>query len=218
MNDDTGRGRAGTDADDEQLDVHDAAAILADARDHALHELRASYPLLFTVWGLILFVSYGVIWLSVRSQHPYTGPTPLSLVVLALLLGAGGVTTAVTLGRALTGIGGVSAVQRRIGGLALLIGLVGVFTLEGGLAHAHASESLLGVYGAVAPMLVTGVVYAASQAIWLDWSTRTLGVWLVLVAAGSAYAGPVGVWGIAGLASAVGFLAMAVIRYRRGLA
>jgi hypothetical protein len=58
-------------------------------------------------------------------------------------------------------------------------------------------------------MLVIGVVYAASPAIWQHWSTRALGAWLVLVAAGSAYAGPVGVWGVAGLASSVGFLTMA---------
>lgn len=71
------------------------------------------------------------------------------------------------------------------------------------------------MYGAVAPMLVAGVVYAASPAIWQDWSTRTLGGWVVLVAAGSAYAGPVGVWGVAGLGAAVGFWVMAAVARRR---
>jgi hypothetical protein len=209
------RGTGGANAADDDLDVHAAAAIMADARDRALRELRASYPLVFMVWGLVLLVGFGVTWLSVRDQHPYTGPTPLALVVFTLLLAIGAVVTVVAVGRAITGIGGVSASQRRVHSLALALGIVGVFTLEGALAHAHATDSLLGVYGAVAPMLVTGVVYAASPAVWQDWSTRTLGVWLVLVAAGSAYAGPVGVWGVAGLASAAGFLVMAVVRRRR---
>jgi hypothetical protein len=64
-------------------------------------------------------------------------------------------------------------------------------------------------------MLMTGVVYAASPAIWQDWSTRALGAWLVVVAASSAYAGPVGVWGIAGLLAGLGFLAVAVVRRGR---
>jgi hypothetical protein len=215
MNEDAGPDRSGTGTDDDQLDVHEAARILADAREHALRELRASYPLLFTVWGLFLLIGYGVLWLSVRGQQPYTGPTPLALLVLTLLAAAAGVTTVISVGRAFTGIGGASAAQRRVHSLALVLGLVGVFTLEGGLAHAHASDSLLGVYGAVAPMLVAGVVYAASPASWQDWSTRTLGGWLVLVAAGSAYAGPVGVWGVAGLGAAAGFWAMAAVVRRR---
>jgi hypothetical protein len=215
MNEDTGTDRDDASADEQHLDLHAAAAIMADARERALRELRASYPLVFTVWGLILLIGFGVIWLSVRGQHPYTGPTPLALLTLTLLIAAGGVTTVIAAGRALTGVGGVSAAQRRVHGLALLLGYVGVFTLEGALAHAHATDSLLGVYGAVAPMLVTGVVYAASPAVWQDWSTRSLGVWLVLVAAGSAYAGPVGVWGVAGLAACVGLLVMAVVRRRQ---
>jgi hypothetical protein len=208
-------GSATADDSGEELDLSRAAAIMQEARERALRELRASYPVLFAVWGLVLFIGYGVIWLSVLGQHPYAGPTPLSLVVLTLVVAAGAVTTVIMVGRAATGIGGVSAATRRIHLLALLLGYVGVFTLEGGLAHAGASSSLLGVYGAAAPMLVTGVVYAASPAIWHDWSTRVLGVWLVLVAASSAYAGPVGVWGVAGLAAGAGFLVMAAIRRAR---
>jgi uncharacterized membrane protein YkvI len=213
MNEDTGTDRTGP--GDDQMDVHEAAAILADAREHALRELRTSYPLLFAVWGLFFLLGYGVLWLSAQGQHPYTGPAPWALLVLTLLLAAGGVTTVISVGRAVTGIGGATATLRRVHGLALAVGLVGVFTLEGALAHAHASDSLLGVYGAVAPMLVAGVVYAASPAVWQDWTTRTLGAWLVLVAAGSAYAGPVGVWGLAGLGAAVGFWIMAVVARRR---
>jgi hypothetical protein len=215
MNEDPGTDRSDAGTDDGQLDVHEAAAILADAREHALRELRASYPLLFAVWGLFFLIGYGVLWLSVRGQHPYTGPTPVALLVLTLLLAAAAVTTVVSAGRAFTGVGGALAAQRRVHGLALAVGLVGVFTLEGALAHAHASDSLLGVYGAVAPMLVAGVVYAASPAVWQDWSTRTLGAWVVLVAAGSAYAGPVAVWGVAGLGAAVGFWVMAAVQRRR---
>jgi hypothetical protein len=208
---------AGATADDSEseLDLTQAAAIMREARERALRELRARYPAVFVTWGLVLMIGYGAMWLSVLGQHPYTGPDPWSLVVLTLLLAAGAVTTVIIVGRPLTGIGGTPAAQRRVHYLALAAGLIGVFALEGALAHAGASNSLLGVYGATAPMLMSGVVYATSPAAWQDWSTRLLGAWLVVVAASSAYAGPVGVWGIAGLLAGLGFLAVAVVRRRR---
>lgn len=206
---------ATADDSEPELDLSQAAAIMREARERALHELRARYPVVFVTWGLVLMIGYGAIWLSVLGQHPYTGPAPWSLVVLTLLLAAGAVTTVIIVGRPLTGIGGTPAAQRRVHYLALTAGVVGVFALEGALAHAGASNSLLGVYGATAPMLMTGVVYASSPAVWQDWSTRALGAWLVVVAASSAYAGPVGVWGIAGLLAGLGFLAVAVVRRGR---
>lgn len=218
MNEDAGAERAsGATADgiDEELDLRRAAAIMQEARERALHELRARYPAVFAIWGLVLMIGYGAIWLSVLGQHPYTGPTPLSLLALTLLLAVGAATTVIIVGRALTGIGGASAAQRRVHYLALTAGLVGIFALEGALAHAGASDSLIGVYGAVAPMLMTGAIYTASPALWQDWSTRALGAWLVVVAASSAYAGPVGVWGVAGLLAGLGFIAVAVVRRGR---
>ena len=218
MNEDAGPERAGsatTDDSDEELDLSRAAAIMQEARERALRELRARYPVVFVTWGLVLVIGYGAMWLSVLGQHPYTGPAPWSLLVLTLLLAAGAVITVIIVGRALTGVGGASAAHRRVHYLALIAGIVGIFALEGALAHAGASNSLLGVYGATAPMLMTGVVYTASPALWQDWSTRALGAWLVVVAASSAYAGPVGVWGVAGLLAGLGFIAVAVIRRGR---
>ena len=208
-------GSATADDGDAELDLNRAAAIMKEAREQARRELHARYPVVIATWGLVLMIGYGLMWLSVLGQRPYTGPAPWSLLTLTLLLAAGAVTTVVIVGRALTGIGGASAAQRRVHYLALAAALVGIFLLEGALAHAGASDSLLGVYGAVAPMLVTGVVYISSHAPWADWSTRALGAWLVVVAASSAYAGPVGVWGIAGLLAGLGFLTVAVIRRGR---
>jgi len=208
-------GSATADDPGSELDPSRAAAIMQEARERAIRELHARYPVVFVTWGLVLMIGYGAMWLSVLGQHPYTGPAPWSLAVLTLLLAAGAATTVIIVGRALTGIGGTSAAQRRVHYLALAAGLVGVFALEGALAHAGANNSLLGVYGATAPMLMTGVVYAASPALWQDWSTRALGAWLVVVAASSGYAGPVGVWGVAGLLAGLGFLAVAAIRRGR---
>ncbi len=199
--------------EDMGTDVQRAAVILADARVQARHQLRLRYPVLLATWGLMYLLGYGALWLSVRGQHPYQGPTPAALLALTIIVAAAMAITVVLVGRAVSGIGGSSALQRRVYVLASVAGFVGLLTLEAALDHAGASRAVLGVYGAAAPILLTGMIYAASSAIWLDWTVFGLGLWLVAVAAGSGFAGPVTVWAVDALGAGIAFLAAAAIRF-----
>jgi hypothetical protein len=193
------------------MDVQDAAVIMQQARGRAQQELRVSYRLLFATYGLLYLIGYGTVWLSVRGQRPYHGPGSTALVVLTLLAAAAVVVTVVVVGRALRGVGGWSARQRRVALLAYGVGIVGVFLLEDALFQAGAGWSVIGVYGAAAPMLVTGMAYAFSSAFVANWSVFGLGIWLIVVAATSAYAGPVGVWAVGALAAGLMFLLVAAV-------
>ena len=202
----------GADADEGTgMGVQDAAVIMQQARDRARHELRASYRLLFTAYGLLYLVGYGTVWLSVRGQRPYHGPGSAALVVLTLLAAAAVVVTVVAVGRAFSGVGGWSARQRRVALLSYATGIAGVYLLEDALFQAGASWSVIGVYGAAAPMLVTGMAYAFSSAFVASWSVFGLGIWLVVVAGTGAYAGPVGVWAVGALAAGLAFLLAAAV-------
>jgi hypothetical protein len=205
----------GSTDEDMGMDVARAAVILAEAHEQARHQLRIRYPVLFSIWGLMYLLGYGAIWLSVRGQHPYQGPTPAALLTLTFVVAAAIATTVVLVGRAVSGIGGSSAVRRRVYVLASLTGFVGLLTLEAALDHAGASRGVLGVYGAAAPILLTGLIYAVSSAIWLDWTVFGLGLWLMTVAAGSGFAGPVTVWAVDALAAGLAFLLMAAIGFGR---
>ena len=201
--------------EDMGVDVGRAAVILAEAREQARHQLRIRYPVLFATWGLMYLLGYGSIWLSVRGQHPYQGPTSAALLALTLIVAAALAITVVLVGRAVSGIGGSSALQRRVYVLASLAGFIGLLTLEAALDHAGASRAVLGVYGAAAPVLLTGLIYAAAAAISLDWAGFGLGLWLIAVGAGSGFAGPVTVWAVEALAVGVAFLVMAAFRFRQ---
>jgi hypothetical protein len=203
--------KEGADPDD-GMDVRGAAAIMQQASDRAQHELRINYRLLFATYGLLYLIGYGAAWLSVRGQHPYHGPTGAGLGVLLALATAAVIVTVVVVGRAITGVGGWTARQRRATLLSYGAGLVGAYLLEGALFHAGASWSVVGIYGATAPMLVVGMAYAFSYAFVANWSVCALGVWLIVVAAASGYAGPVGVWAVGALAAGLAFLLMAAIR------
>jgi hypothetical protein len=195
-------------------DVQRAAIIMREAREHARHQLTYRYPVLFTTWGLMYLLGYGALWLSVRDQHPFVGPTPMALLSLTIVVAAAMTITVVLVGRAVSGVGGSSARQRRVYVLSAIAGFAGLFTLEAAIEHAGAGPAVLGVYGAAAPLLLTGVMCALGAASAQDWTVFGLGIWLVAVAAGSGFAGPTTVWVVDALAVSAAFLMIAAVRFR----
>jgi hypothetical protein len=194
------------------MDAQGAAAIMQEAGDRARRELRVSHPVIFIAGGVAWLLGYGAIWLSVRGQHPYHGPAPEAAVIQVVLIGIAVAIAASVIGRATSGVGGLSAVQRRVSILALAVGIVAVLVLEAAIDHAGASRSVVfGVFQAAAPVLIAGVVYVANSAVRLNWSMLGLGLWLVAVASGGAFAGPVGVWAATALAGGLGYLLMAAL-------
>ncbi|MGA3155227.1 MAG: hypothetical protein ACLQK8_23115 [Streptosporangiaceae bacterium] len=202
-------------ADEETgMDLQQASAIMQETGDRARRALVVRRPVLLAVWGAAWMVSDGVIWLSVRGQRPYDGPTPAALLTLTMVIAAAAVFTVIYAGRAGSGVGGLSVLQRRILLLSYLGGYVALFLLEAAIDHAGASRAVLGVYGAAAPILLVALIIAASGAVFLDWSLFGLGLWLLAVAAGSGFAGPVTVWAVSALAGGGALLVMAVIGLR----
>ena len=71
----TGEGMPRRHEDEGGLDPLRAARLLERARREAQRELDFRSPWLSLVAAAAALLSFGVIWLSVRGQHPYKGPT-----------------------------------------------------------------------------------------------------------------------------------------------
>ena len=207
-----GMNEAGMD-DGTPMGAAEAAIIIQEASDRAQQQFRVSHRATFTIWGLGLLLGYGTIWLTVRDQRPFHGLPPAAFAVAALLSTAS-IMTGVAQARADSGVGGLSAVRQRIHFLSVLAGLAAMFALEGALAHAGASRSVIGVFEASAPVLVAGLFYFTTSAVWLDWPVLGLGIWLLVVAAVGGFAGPSGVWAVDALAAGLAYLLMAAIEPR----
>jgi hypothetical protein len=196
------------------MNAADAAAIIAEAGARARRTLQPDHRVTLLVWGLIWFIGDGLMWLAVRGQHPYHGPNPggyAATVLLTVLVSLASVSQA----RAESGVGGLSVVRRWTFFLSVLIGLGGAFAIEGALVRAGAGRPVVGVFEAVAPIVVIGLIYLARFAAEQDWAMAGLGLWLVIVAAAGAYAGPQNVWAVAALAVGPAFLLTAAIEQRR---
>jgi hypothetical protein len=197
------------------FDVQRASAMMAETRARAEGQLRVRDPVMYAIRGLAWFLAYGVIWLSVRGQRPYSGPTSAALLELTVIVAVAAAVTAVIVGRAGSGIGGTSALQTRVVVLSYVIGLIAVFTLEAALDHAGASRAVLSVYGANAPIVLAAVLCMVASASRANWSVFGLGCWLALVSAGSGFAGPVNVWAVNALAGGAAFLLLGAIAVAR---
>jgi hypothetical protein len=197
--------------EDTGMDLQRASAIVLQTREQARRALVIRRPVLLAVWGAAWFACDGVIWLSVRGQRPYTGPTPAGLATLTMVIAVAAIFTVIYVGRAGSGVGGLSVLQRRILLVSYLGGYGALFTLEAAIDHAGASRAVLGVYGAAAPVVLVALIITASAAVFLDWSLLGLGIWLLAVAAGSGFAGPVTVWAVCALAGGGSLLSLAAI-------
>lgn len=99
------------------LDPSAAAALLEQTRRRAQRGFDIRPPLLMLLGAVLVLVDYGGIWLSVRGQDPYTGPSGTALVVVYTILFVGIAVIALVFRRATSGISGRSARQRRAAGI-----------------------------------------------------------------------------------------------------
>lgn len=182
------------------------------APKRAQHELAVRRPVLFLTWGLVVLFGYGALWLSVRGQHPFHGPTAPAIVTLVALVLVAAVYTVWAADQA-SGASGRTVPQRGSFFLALAAGTVALEIFSRAVSHAGADRPLVAVLKVAAPLLVVGVVFVASCAIngVLDWPRLAVGLWLLAVAAEGAWAGPVDYLAVCALAGGGGILLMAAI-------
>lgn len=204
--------------DESGLDPREAARLLEQTRRQARRGLNFRSPQLSLLAAAVALLAFGAIWLSVRGQHPYTGPTPAGLVVLyvAVAIRIGSVIYAHR--HAQAGVSGRSVRRLRAEGAALAVALAAVYVVMAALAVGGASDgTVYGVYVATATLIVLGVFWAARSAVQQDWYELGIALAIVIVAAGSAFAGPRGVWlgdGVGLCAVLLGYSAVQAWRLR----
>jgi hypothetical protein len=182
-------------ADDDELDPRDAARLLEQTRREAQRQFDMTSPLLSVLGAGVVLVCLGAVWLSVRGQHPYKGPTAAGLLVMYGILACWIVVVVRFRQRATAGLSGRSIRQERAYGAAIVTALVGVSVFQGVLKSDGASLGIVyGIYPVTAQLIVLGSVGAAIAAAKEQWPGFGVAIAVALVATASAFAGPRGVW------------------------
>jgi hypothetical protein len=206
---------------DSPLDPHEAAAVLQQATEQARRQFEPNPPLLSVIRAVVVLAAFGGIWLSVRDQHPYSGPNGWAIAVAYVLVAIVIGWSASAMKSAGTGVSGPAQRKMWVGIGVLLVAWVLVYVFQGALYHAGASHAIVyGLYPATAPLMIVGLVGAAIAAGREDWPMVGTTLAVAIVAAVAAFGGPVNAWLIMGIglcAAMLGTAAVTVWQQRRSV-
>ncbi len=192
-----------------EFDPKEAAKLLETTTRRAQRQFEFPSPLLALIQAGALLAAYGSIWLSVRGQNPYNGPSGVALIELYAFVAVAAVAVGLEARRARAGVSRRSSRQEWIRAVPFIAAFLSVYVLMGALRHDGFSFAIVyGILPAAGPLIVVGAAAAGYATAREDWQMLALAVALVAVGAGSAFAGPAGVWAVTG----VGFCAVLVLR------
>ncbi len=196
--------------EDQDMSVQEAAAVLQDAHTHARTELVICAPVVYAAWGLVLLLGYGAMWLSVRGQHPYTGPSGASIAAVLGLAALAVAAVVVIISKTVAGIDGQSARNRSIILRTYSTGYLILLCMQIAIKSSVSTRTFAFVAFA-APLLLAGLTYILASALGLNRSAFALGAWLVIVGASCAWQAPAAILATCALAGGGAFLLMAII-------
>jgi hypothetical protein len=194
------------------MEPREAARLLAQTQADARRSLDFRAPWVSLVAAVVVLAGFGIVWLNVRNQHPFTGPSPASLVFFYGLIAVRIATVIYAYARARTGISGRSVkIQRNEAaamGAALLVWYVLLIAIATSAHHSAGFYWSLGLNGT---LIALAAIWAVRCAIHKSWQGVELAVAVALIAAVGAIAGPRGMWLVNGVGLCVLLLATAAI-------
>lgn len=202
--------------DEERFDPRDAADLLVSTRRTARRGFEQRTPLLYVFAAVVVGAAYGALWLSVRHQDPYVGPSLAVIGWVYAIVIVSVVVSATTYRRATRGVRGPSRREDAIRGVAIGVPWIAVYVFNGALhANGFGPAIVYGVFDAAAPWLVVGTALAALSAGRERWGEMAQGIAVLVIGTTAAFFGPAGVWGVLAVAGFVGLLVLGVSQYLR---
>ena len=176
------------------FDPRQAAALLDQTTHQARRKLAPSPPWLLAIRAIAVLAALGGIWLTVRGQHPYRGPTGADIPIL---IGFVVLNFAATVGvreHAMAGVRGKTRLHP-VEITILVLAWAAVPLLMWRLAVAGVSYS----WYPTTVLIVPGLAWAAVSAARGDWRQFGTGLALAAISVVGAFAGPAGSWAVAGV-------------------
>jgi hypothetical protein len=186
------------------FDPEQAAALLGHTTQRARRQLAPSPPWLLATRAVAVLAVCGAVWLNVRGQHPYHGPTRAVIPVLVAFIVLNFAATVAVRERALAGVRG-STRLRTAEITVMVVAWASVPVLI--LALAAAGQSLAKYPTTV--LIVPGLAWAAVMAARAGWRSCSTGLAVAVVGVVGAFAGPAGAWAVAGVGLCAVLLAKA---------
>jgi hypothetical protein len=171
------------------FDPQQAAALLDQTTRQARRKLAPSPPWLLAARAVAVLAALGAVWLSVRGQHPYRGPTGADAPILIAFIVLNFAATVAVRERAMAGVRGRTRFRpAEITVLVLAFAATVVFMATATVSFARYSTTVL---------IVPGLAWAAIMAARAGWRSCSTGLAVAAAGAVGAFAGPAGSWAVA---------------------
>jgi len=174
------------------FDPRQAAALLNQTTQQARRNFQPSPPWLLATRAVLVLAALGAIWLSVRGQHPYRGPTAADIPVLIGFIVLNFTATVAVRRRATAGVTGRSRFSQ-----GEIMVLVAAFVAT---VVAMTALGVAGVSFAWSPttvLVIPGLAWAAISAARANWVEFGIGLAIAALGVAGAFAGPAGSWAVA---------------------
>jgi hypothetical protein len=171
-----------------------AAALLEQTTQQARRRFQPSPPWLLVTRAVMVLAALGAIWLSVRGQHPYRGPTAADIPILIALIAVNFAATVAVRRHAVAGVSGRSRFGQ---GEIIVLALAFAATVVAMVALGTAGVSFATYPTSV--LVIPGLAWAALMAARANWHGLATGLALIVIGIVGAFAGPAGAWAVAGV-------------------
>ena len=171
-----------------------AAALLDEATLEARRKLVPNPPWVLVTRGVLVLAACGAVWLSVRGQNPYAGPTNADIPILIAFIVLNSALAVGFRRRAGAGVSGPSRLRPAEIAIATLAWIAAVALLVA-LAAAGRSYRLY----PTTLLIIPGLTWAILMMLRKNWRGVYSGVSVAVVGAVGLLAAPAGAWLVAGL-------------------
>src|ERR1700733_11408331 len=198
--------------EESRMEPREAARLLAQTQADAQRSLDFRAPWVSLVAAVVALAGFGIVWLNVRDQHPFTGPSPASLVFFYALIALRIATVIFAYARARTGVSGRSVTVERNEAVAMGAALLVWYVLL--IAITTSAHHTAGFYWSAflnGTLIALAAIWAGRSAIHRSWHQVALAAAVALIAVGGAIAGPRGMWLVHGVGRCVLLLAESAI-------
>jgi hypothetical protein len=203
------------DDDGQGLPPAETLALIAQQQERVRRALRPGAVAVPAMWGVAWLVGFGVCYLAAIG----TGlPTWVAVVVTVALFAVAIALPVIQSARAGRGVTGPSQQVAAMYGASWGLAFGALTAINAALSdQAHLSGHAVTLLWSGTSLVVVGLLYLTGGALWREPVQYALGVWMLVVGAGSVFAGVPGNFLVLALAGGGGFLAMAAYyRLRRG--
>jgi len=192
--------------EDSPLSAGESLALIERQQRETQRRLRVNPAVFYGPWGAAYLLGFGAVFLTYPTAVPLRLPGAVAAVIIGVLFAVATVVSIVTGVRAGRGLRGPSRAAGAMYGWSWTLGFCTLAAVNNGVTRLGLPHDAVTLLWSGSSLLLIGVLYLAAGALFQDRFQYGLGLWMLISAATSVFAGVPGNFAVVSLAGGGGLL------------